>query len=116
MPRSKQPATQPHPAAEQAAMRLAPDLGGISAPAPTDGLSPKFCPRCFRPEDQMGHCGDFALGCPRPAQLAPDQTVTIHCGPCGFTRIVPVGNLVQGRRVDELRNCQHDVCRAVRVS
>lgn len=92
------------------------DLGGITTPA-TSPDGPKFCPRCFRVEYEIGpqNCGNFALSCPPPAQLPKDAVVTIACGPCAFTRTVPIANLVQGRRVDELRNCLHDECQCRRI-
>lgn len=75
--------------------------------------SPLFCGTCFRPSDEHGRCGNFAMGCPPLKQLEADQVVTLSCEPCGRTRIVPAANLMGGKRLDELRGmCGRDECQA----
>lgn len=75
----------------------------------------RFCPRCFFPENLMGSCGNFALGCPEPQELPADRAVTLSCGPCGRTLVVPVEKIMK-KRLDQLGRCAGgDLCQAVVV-
>lgn len=59
----------------------------------------KMCPRCNRINDDIGDCGNFALGCPTPVPLQEDEVIHLKCRECPRTTIVPVSELLStGRR------------------
>lgn len=73
----------------------------------------KYCPRCLRTEDQISTCpnGDFpGMVCPALKEEDPATTVTLSCGPCDFTRIVPVKDLLSGTTKTKLPLCRRDEC------
>lgn len=73
---------------------------------------PKFCPTCYLPENQLDTCSrdDFGIPCPQPVEADPEKDVTIKCGPCGFTRVVPLPDLLSGKTKNELPVCHSDEC------
>lgn len=76
-----------------------------------DPTTVKHCPRCYRAEEDMGTCGNFAMGCPRPAVIPEEQAVEVSCGPCRFHRIIPVGAIMHNKgRPDG--SCVSDRCKA----
>jgi hypothetical protein len=73
----------------------------------------KYCPRCSRTEDQRATCPDAdfkGMECPPFVSEDPTTTVTLSCGPCEFTRIVPVKDLVSGAARKKLPVCRRDEC------
>lgn len=75
-----------------------------------------YCPRCFRVGDDVGDCGNFALGCPRPVKVDPESVLVVRCGGrCNKTRAVPVGRIMQGKTRSLTGLCTSDVCKAVIV-
>lgn len=75
--------------------------------------SVRTCPRCFLPEAHSGDCADRdTLGCPTPLDLPADAAVTFKCGPCKKVFTVPVQNIMQRKRLNQLGQCQGDRCHA----
>lgn len=77
----------------------------------------KFCPRCHK-DPTEGTCVMESMPgfiCPEPVE-EDANTVVIQCGPCGFTRGVPVGELLKGLPGDaKLPSCKRDHCQATIV-
>lgn len=78
----------------------------------------KYCPRCLRTEADIPACpdNDFAgMSCPEPVEENPEKDVVIKCGPCDFSRIVPVRELLSGAAKNKLPSCRRDECACVVV-
>lgn len=78
----------------------------------------KYCPRCLRTEADIPACpdNDFAgMSCPEPVEENPEKDVAIKCGPCDFSRIVPVRELLSGAAKNKLPSCRRDECACVVV-
>ncbi len=77
----------------------------------------KFCPRCHK-DPAEGTCVMESMPgftCPEPVEETAN-TIVIKCGPCGFTRGVPVGELLKGLASDaKLPACKRDQCQATVV-
>lgn len=74
----------------------------------------EYCPRCNRAGDDLGRCGNFAIGCPPFLPIEPGKVVTLRCAPCNITRAIPAADLMQGRCP---LSCQGDTreCKAVAI-
>jgi len=72
----------------------------------------KYCPTCYLPESELDTCNrsDFGIPCPAPVEENPAKTVTLKCGPCEFTRVVPLSDLLSGKAKGELPKCHRDEC------
>lgn len=76
---------------------------------------PQLCNRCFRTTDEdFDTCPskDSPLPCPPPVEVSDDMVVIVHCGACPKTRAIPVGNIMQRKRLTELGTCVSDQCQA----
>lgn len=86
-----------------------------TAKQPAKAAAPKYCPRCLRTEGDVDECvnKDFpGHDCPPLVEAEAGKDVPIKCGPCGFTRIVPVKDLLSGRARANLPTCRRDSCAA----
>jgi hypothetical protein len=72
----------------------------------------KYCPTCYLPENELDTCSrpDFGMSCVTPVEEDPSKTVAIKCGPCEFTRVVPISDLLSGKAKNELPKCHRDEC------
>lgn len=78
----------------------------------------KYCPRCLRTEAQIDTCpnNDFpGMNCPELREEDSRTDITISCGPCDFTRVVPVKELISGVSKNKLPACRRDDCACVVV-
>lgn len=78
----------------------------------------KYCPRCLRTETEAASCpnNDFpGMNCPDLKTEDPTKDVTLSCGPCDFTRVVPVRELLSGATKNKLPMCKRDECACVVV-
>jgi hypothetical protein len=78
-----------------------------------------YCPRCLRTEAELDACPneDFpGMKCPDPVAEDPTKDITIACGPCDFTRVVPVRELISGKAKNKLPACRRDDCACVVVA
>ena len=69
------------------------------------------CPKCFRADDKLGTCGNFALGCPTPTPFDPQTMVHITCIPCKRDVAIPVERIMNGK-TRSLGGCISDKCKA----
>ena len=79
----------------------------------------KYCPRCLRTEASFGECpnNDFpGMNCPEPKEEDPTTDINIACGPCDFTRVVPIKMLLTGAAKQQLPACRRDDCACVVVA
>lgn len=79
---------------------------------------PLLCNRCFRTTaEDMDNCPskDSYLPCPPPVEVSDDKVVIVTCAACPKTRAIPIGNIMQRKRLSELGPCLHDQCKAVVV-
>jgi len=59
----------------------------------------KHCPRCHRLESDTSECIMLSMPgfvCPPLVAENPETDITISCGPCGFTRVVGVSEILHG--------------------
>ena len=71
----------------------------------------RYCPRCYLTDEDLGSCGNFAVGCPAPVEAAPELVAHIACSACEKVVGVPVANIMRGK-LGFLSNCQTDRCPA----
>lgn len=72
------------------------------------------CTRCFRVSDEdRDNCPDLGvLGCPIPVDISDDKALVVKCDLCRKLKAIPIGNIMQRKRLTELGACQSDVCQA----
>jgi hypothetical protein len=75
---------------------------------------PKTCPRCFlTDEDDRANCIQRpVMGCPEPVDLEDTGVVMVKCDACSKLVAIPVGNIMQRKRLSELGPCSLDQCAA----
>lgn len=75
---------------------------------------PKTCPRCFlATKDARANCiNKQTIGCPEPMELEDTAQVTVKCDVCPKMFSIPVGNIMQRKRLTELGPCSQDQCAA----
>lgn len=75
----------------------------------------KYCPTCYRAGPQMDECPNIGsvIPCPEPRNEDPAVDVALSCGPCGFSRIIPLKDLLSGKAKNQLPHCTRDNCGVV---
>lgn len=79
----------------------------------------KFCPPCGRIEADFGTCGaPVTCGVEVNGRaIVPDKDITLVCVPCGITRVVEAGKVMQNNvRWTPKVTCPRTVCEAVVVT
>lgn len=77
-------------------------------------MTTKTCPRCFLtdPADREACIQRPVLGCPEPVDLKDTGVVVIKCDVCPKLFAIPVGNIMQRKRLNEMGPCSQDKCAA----
>lgn len=80
-----------------------------------DPVEMTYCPRCNRVDADFGSCNgpSFNIGCPTPVPVEDGKVALLSCGPCGWTRAFPVGEIVKGKtKGNSTPRCPRDTCLA----